>query len=297
MNIEHMENIYNQLYAFAVGSRFKARLKDAEEKFVQNDDRSDTDGFAEWFIFNYRDPETNEQIINLFDEYNENDADKAIINAIKNSRRSIFEIRTEHEKTAFKDIFTSDDYIIENFVTGEGQLASARLVAFEGKYYLIGDYFELELEYKESIKKYLLDQYNQYTIVQGPTPLDVFFDLNGHLIFKVMGIIQNVSEENALDDGLLLYQATYAFNCGMEDLYDQLMKLEFPVYADEEEEPILRVMDDDIILAEIEITNGMFYVLCNDERHLETMLNMMKPILNEHIVFVKSETFTLEDML
>lgn len=297
MNIEHMENIYNQLYAFAVGSKFKTRLKNAEEKFVQNDDRSDTDGFAEWFIFNYRDPETNEQIINLFDEYNENDADKAIINAIKNSRRSIFEIRTEHEKTAFKDIFTSDDYIIENFVTGEGQLASARLVAFEGKHYLIGDYFELELEYKESIKKYLLDQYNQYTIVQGPTPLDVFFDLNGHLIFKVMGIIQNVSEENALDDGLLLYQATYAFNCGMEDLYDQLMKLEFPVYADEEEEPILRVMDDDIILAEIEITNGMFYVLCNDERHLETMLNMMKPILNEHIVFVKSETFTLEDML
>lgn len=297
MNIELMENLYNQLYAFAVETKFKDRLKDAEKKFVQNDDHSDTDGFAEWFIFNYRDPETNEQIIDLYEVSDENDADRALIKAIKDSRRSIFEIRLEHEKTAFKDIFSNEDYIVENFITGEGQLASARLIEFKGKYYLIGDYFELELDYKDSIKKYLLDQYNQYTIVHGPMPLNDFFDLNGHLIFKVMGIIQNVSEENAFDEGLLLYQATYAFKCSMEALYEQLMRVELPVYADEEEEPILRVMDDDTILAEIEVTNGMFYVLCNDERHLNIMLDIIKPILDDSIVFVKSETFTLEDML
>lgn len=297
MNIEHLEELYNQLYTFAVGARFKDLLATAEQSFVQNDDRSDTDGFAEWFIFNYRAPQSGERIIDLFEPTEDIDETSTLLDAIRQSGRSLYEVRIEHEKAAFKDIFSGEDFIIENFFLGYGILASARLVTLDGKHYSVGDIFELELQYKDSIKKYILDQYNQFTVAQGPTSLDDFFDLNGHLIYKVMGIVQNISEENAYDDVLLLHQATYAFKCTQDALYDLLMTLEKPVFADEDEEPILRVMDEDAILAEIEITNGMFYVLCNDERHLNTMRAIIQPILNENIVFVKTETFTLEDML
>lgn len=297
MNIEQLEELYNQLYTFAVDAKFKDLLATAEHTFVQNDDQSDTEGFAEWFIFNYRAPQSGERIIDQFIPSDNGEDTVTLLKAIKRSVRSLYEVRFEHEKAAFKDVFSGEDFIIENFMIGDGVLASARLVTLEDKHYLIGDIFELELQYKDSIKKYVLDQYNQYTVAHGPTSLNDFFDLNGHLIYKVMGIVQSISEENAYDDVLLLHQATYAYKCSQDALYDLLMALEVPIYADDEDDQILRVMDEDSVLAEIEITNGMFYILCNDESHLKTMLALMKPILNENVVFVKTDTFTLEDML
>ncbi|HAS74053.1 MAG TPA: hypothetical protein DCS67_07905 [Clostridiales bacterium UBA8960] len=294
MSIELLEDLYDKLYEFAVRPEYNESLIRAEKKFILNEDQTDTDGFAEWFIFNYVDPNTEQRLINLF---NAKEASSAHLDAIKRSKRCLYEVRKEHEKTALKDLFSGEDYMIDHINLGNDQIVSARIVHFEHHNYIVGDLFEMEMQYKDSIKKYLLDQYNQYVTAFGLTTLDDFFDYNAHLIYKVMGIINTVSEENAYDDALMLYQTTYAFKCAQDALYDQLMTLKSPVYADEDDEPILRVMNDDTIIAEIEITNGMFYVLCNDEKHSEVMLALMKPLLNEEIVFVKSETLTLEDIL
>lgn len=294
MSIELLEELYNHLYEFAIKPEFKENLVLAEKRFVLNEDQTDTDGFAEWFIFNFKDPNTEKRLIDL---YIASEDSKDLFKALKLSRRSLYEVRREHEKTAFKNIFTGEDYIIEKISLGNEQIVSARIVNFDHQFYVVGDIFEMELQYKDSIKKYLLDQYNQYITVNGMTTLDDFFDYNGHLLFKVMGIINTISEENAYDDGLMLYQASYAYKCDKDKLYDQLMTLKYPVYADEDDEPILRVMNEDTILSEIEITNGLFYVLCNDERHLDIMLALIKPLLNEEIVFIKTETLTLEDIL
>lgn len=300
MSIELLESIYNDLYEYAVMPSYRELLKKAEGTFILNDDKTDTDGFAEWFIFNFRNEADGKRLIDHYELSHKNANNAEMIEAlaaIKKSKRSLYEVRSEHEQAVLKDIFSHEDYVIENTIVEIDQLISGRIVILNEKNYLVGDIFEIELHYKESIVKYILDQYNQYTIVAGMISLDGFLDLNGHLIYKIMVILSSIDEENSFENELMLYQATYAFRCTSDALYDKLMTLHLPVFADEDDEPILRVMEEDVIVAEIEITNGQFYVLCNNEAHLHQMLEIMKSILSDEIVFLKTETYSLEDLL
>jgi hypothetical protein len=211
--------------------------------------------------------------------------------------RSLYVIRTERDQSIVKDLFTNEDFLLNHTMQESNLLLSARLISIEHENYLIGDIFEFDLEFKDTFKKIVLENYNQYVNQYGPTPLNAFLDINGHLLYKIMDIVHQVDEENAYEQELMLYQATYAYNCSTDELYDRLMTIKFPVYSDEDDEPILRVMEEDLIIAEIEITNGQLYILCNNESHLNKMMEAMHSIVANDLVFLKSETFTLEELL
>lgn len=297
MHIDTLENVLNDLYEFAISKEFSEDLKKAESIFVLNEDHSDSEGFAEWFIFNYRLTKSQKTLVEMFKYNTIQEDDVMALESLKKSKRSIFELKTERENRVLKDLFTQEDYILSHEVFEEDQLISARLASCEGSHYLIGDIYTIESSFKESLKKYVLDQYNQYCITSGQVSWDVFLDVNAQLLYKVMGILTRVEEENTIENELMLYQATYAFLCSIDALHDQFIKIELPVFADEDEEPILRVMEEDSVIAEIEITNGQFYVLCNTQEHLDHMMTLLEAMLSSEIVFVKTEQFTLEDLL
>lgn len=300
MSIELLESIVNDLYEYAVLPKFSSLIKKAEDRFLITEDKTDTVGFAEWFIFNYRDAQKNEKLI---DHYKLSDQSADIpevveaLDAIKASKRSLYEVRSDRDQAVLKDIFNNDDFIIENTIVELDQMISGRIVTLGHKHYLIGDIYEIESHYKESIVKFILDQYNQYTTSMGRMTLDAFLDIQGHLIYKVKDIVNSIDEENSFEEELMLYQATYGFRCTQEALYDRILEINLPVFPDEDDEPILRVMQEDVIIAEIEITNGQFYVLCNNEAHLHQMIDLMNTVINEDIVFLKTETYTLEELL
>lgn len=297
MNYEALDHLFNQLYEFAVRPEHHDALKRAEKAFIVSEDFSDTNGFTEWFIFNYRDQVGGSRLIDQAIVSNQEDEINQSLLALGNSLRSLFEIRTERGKSIVKDIFTGEDFLLNHAIQESNLLLSARLISIEHENYLIGDIFEFDLEYRDTFKKIILENYNQYVNQYGPTPLAVFLDLNGHLLCKIMEIVHQVDEENAYEQELMLHQATYAYNCTTEELYDRLMTIKFPVYSDEDEEPILRVMEEDQIIAEIEITNSQLYVLCNNESHLNKMIEAMTALISHDLVFLKSETFTLEELL
>jgi len=300
MSIELLESIVNDLYEYAVLPKFSNLIKKAEDRFLITEDKTDTVGFAEWFIFNYRDAQKNEKLI---DHYKLSDQSADIpevveaLDAVKASKRSLYEVRSDRDQAVLKDIFNNDDFIIENTIVELDQMISGRIVTLGHKHYLIGDIYEIESHYKESIVKFILDQYNQYTNSMGRMTLDAFLDIQGHLIYKVKDIVNSIDEENSFEEELMLYQATYGFRCTQEALYDRILEINLPVFPDEDDEPILRVMQEDVIIAEIEITNGQFYVLCNNEAHLHQMIDLMNTVINEDIVFLKTETYTLEELL
>ena len=297
MHIDTLEIVLNDLYEFAISKAFSEDLKKAERIFVLNEDRSDSEGFAEWFIFNYRLEKNHKTLVEMF-KYNENQEDNTTaLESLRKSKRSIFELKTEREQRVLKDIFTQEDFILSHEVFEVDQLISARLVTDEHNHYLIGDIYAIDSSFKDSLKKYVLEQYNQYCITSGQVSWDVFLDVNAQLLYKVMGILTKVEEENTVENELMLYQATYAFLCSIDDLHDKFIEIDLPVFADEDEEPILRVMEEDVIIAEIEITNGQFYVLCNNHDHLNHMITLLETMLSSEIVFVKTEQFTLEDLL
>ncbi|GAB6109568.1 hypothetical protein [Fusibacter bizertensis] len=300
MNIEMIESIYNDLYEFIVMPSNKKELEIAREQFVLKEDKSDTDGFAEWLIFNYTHSETQQRMIERFklkQPLSENLEALSILEALKTSQRSLYEVGIEHDQIALKDIFTNDDFLLTSSFTELTSFISARVLGIDNEHVVVGDVFDLEPSFKDSIKKYILDQYNQVAIGQGIMSISSFLDANGHLLYKVMDIVNQVEEENAYEAELNLYQSTYAYRCTQADLYDLFMTLSLPVFADEDEEPILRVMDEDVILSEIEIANGQFYVLCNTPEHSEKMKHIIAPILSKDIIFIKDEIFSLEDLL
>jgi len=300
MSIELLESIVNDLYEYAVLPKFSSLLKKAEDRFLITEDKTDTVGFAEWFIFNYRDAQKNEKLIDHYKRSVQSaDIPEVVeaLDAIKASKRSLYEVRSDRDQAVLKDIFNNDDFIIENTILELDQMISGRIVTLGHKHYLIGDIYEIESHYKESIVKFILDQYNQYTNSMGRMTLDAFLDIQGHLIYKVKDIVHSIDEENSFEEELMLYQATYGFRCTQEALYDRILEINLPVFPDEDDEPILRVMQEDVIIAEIEITNGQFYVLCNNEAHLHQMIDLMNAVINEDIVFLKTETYTLEELL
>ena len=296
MNLELLDEIYNELYAYISLPIHETAFTNGKSIFVMNEDGSDTDGFAEWLIFNYRNTDQ-KRTIDLFRLPSEDEMNSVLLNALKKSFRSIFDVKIERGQVYLKDIFTNDDYLVSSTLLEADRLVSARLITVDGENAIVGDTFEMDTFYLESVRKYLLDQYNQFVQTNGMMSLTDFLDLNGHLLYKVMTILTQVEEENSDSDELVLYQATYAFNCPMDILYDRLLNLSLPVFSDEDEEPILRVMKEDDIVAEIEITNGQFYVLCNNASHREMMHGVISEILDETIVFLKDDVFSLEDLL
>ncbi len=300
MSIELLESIVNDLYEYAIMPKFNTLLKVAEKRFLITEEKKDTVGFAEWFIFNYKDSQSKEKLI---DHYKLSDQSADIpevveaLDAIKASKRSLYEVRSDRDQAVLKDIFNNDDFAIENTIVALDQMVSGRIVTLGHKHYLIGDIFEIESRYKESIVKYTLEQYNQYTVKKGMMTLDAFLDISAHLIYKVMDIVIAIDEENAFEEELMLYQASYGFRCSKDALYDRIIAINLPVFPDEEDEPILRVMQEGEIIAEIEITNGQFYVLCNNEAHLHQMIDLMSAVINEDIVFLKTETYSVDDLL
>ena len=300
MMLEMLDSIYNKLYEYAVLPKFKSDLEEAEKIFVMNDDKEDIEGFTEWFIFNNRSTKNQKRLIETFtlngkDEQIEENV--KILNGIKKSFRSLFSVTVEYDKAILKDIFTQHDYILENMVFEENQLVCARVVEIDHCFYIVGDIFEFEISFKEAIKKYILDQYNQFSVINGVMSVEDFLDLNGYLLYKILRIIQTIEEENAFDEDLMLFQATYGYVCAQELLYEKLLDLPIMIIADEDEEPILRVIEEDIIVAEIEIEEKMFHILCNNEQHLHEMIKTLEMITNAEIVYLKTEKYTLEDLL
>jgi hypothetical protein len=57
------------------------------------------------------------------------------------------------------------------------------------------------------------------------------------------------------------------------------------------------VFKDNIILAELEFIQPTLYVLCNNEKHLENMTNLLKAIESEEFVFLGKDVVTLDELL
>jgi hypothetical protein len=293
MNAHEFEELYTEFVEFAISDCYKPELEAAKRFFINEKDESDITGFTEWFVFNYP---MNSTGVTIIDEYYKSNPSEDVKLATE-SFRSIFEISTEREKFFLTDLITSDHYeLIEPIQHSEG-LYSLRVIPVNDLYMVVGDIYEFDVLYKDSLKKYFLDQYNQLTSIGNPMDLRTFVQEQNHLIYKLLNITDGVYEENITDESLLLHQTTYAYKMSGDALVELLLGLEVPVYPDEEDIGIYRVMLEDEILAEIEIFDQKLNVLCNNESHSRLITEMFKPLLSDSFIFVSSNTYTLEELL
>lgn len=293
MQYNEIEQAYENLIDFSMRDKYQAMIKEAQPVFVLSEDQSDIEGFAEWFIFNYK-TEGQPTIVSEYHQIMKT----AISKAFTESTRSIFSVKKENQALVLTDILTNDNYLIKHdFYTDKG-LLSLRLVTVEDQTFIVSDIYEFDPAHEGVIRKYLFEQYNDYCKSNGAVTIEDFIRDQNHLILKVSNIITELYQSDESEDEFLLYQTSYAFNCSEEDIIERLLTLEnYVLFADEEEDHIYRLLKSEELLAEIEVKNQLLYVLTTSQALSHQLIHVFEALIDDDFAFIKTEILTINEIL
>lgn len=289
-----LEMVYEDVLAFGIGPELKEDVAIANGLYIGDDELQEAQGFDEWYVFNYRSGQNGKSIIDLAAAHG---VENAL--ALKDSFRSFFEVSLQRECVYLKDIFTGEDYLLIEENMSEGSIVSLRIGYSESLkgYVPICESYNFEPLYKEVIKKYVLAQYNEYVKEFGALSVNEFIQRTLKTIFKMHNIVNALYDELEVEEELLLHEATYAFTCSVDEILEQLEGLPFDLYVDEDESDIVRIIHDEVIIAELEVISPKLNVLCNSASHLNLLKKAIDALELSSLVFLKEETLTIDGVL
>lgn len=287
------ESIYEEVLAFGIQKRFAEDIKRANIAFIEDDSLQDAQGFDEWYVFNYNTLE-DKTICRLAEE-----AEVSNANLLSNTFRGFFEVSVQRDTCYIKDILTGEDYKLVGENLSEGAIVSMRIGFSEAEsaYVAFCETYNFEPLYKDVIKKYILSRYNEVVKSFGPMPLVAFLQKDLLLVFKMHNIVNTLYDETDVEEELLLHEATYAYKCSTDELVGALEHLPFTLYLDEEDSDLLRVVHEEVIIAEIEFVSPKLNILCNSEQHLAMMMKAIDALNIEALVFMKKDILTIDNVL
>lgn len=289
-----VEQIFEDVLSEMVSEKHQKLFEVAQKQFVTEADESDFIGLDEWYVFHFRCPSSGKTTLETF-LINEpqSDAKKLI-----KSFRSIFEVRIENEKTVLKDLFTKADFVLENALPHQESLVSLRLLLNEnGEYASFGETYTFEPLYKETIFRHFMNHYNQYVSAYGHTRFETFLDLQGHLIYKMLTVINQLYDDQYTEEELELFEGVYLYNMSDDALIERLMTLAFVIEPDDEDENIYRLFSGEEMLAELELLKPKLHVLCNRSAHLQQVMKAFESVLDDQLVFASQQTVSLDAFL
>ena len=290
MKIDALEELFSEMLAAVLSEKDQSAFENARAQFIMTDDGSDYEGFSEWFLFNYLDLESGLTFVERFA------AKRSEVEILKKSFRSIFEVRYEHEETYLKDIFTKEDFKVKGIPLNSDELVSLRLVPIEDTYEPLGDIFRVDAGYRTLIEKQVLEQFNDYIRHYGSTSMRQFLNAQNQLVFKMMHVIQ-ITGETLDEESYLLHQAQYAYKRTREEIVNILEQNGNGFTIEYVEASIYNMFVGESLFAELEFNDPVLYVLCNNEKHLDDIVNLFNPLLDEDFVFLSKDVVTLDELL
>lgn len=289
-----MEEYYEKVLAQVLCKKYHELFDIAKKQFVLEEDESDFVGLDEWYVFNFQNPTTGRTMIEDYVLEHPN-SEESVLNQ---SFRSIFDIRVEKNRMVVKDIFTKEDYILDSGLSSEEGLVSIRLVkTSDDTFDYFGECFTFEPLYKETIYKHIMNHYNQYVSAFGHVSFDVFLIKQGHLIYKMLTIINQLYDHQYSEEELQLFEGVYLYKMTDDALLDKLMELNLRIHPDEDDELVFRVYSEESVIAELELMNPKLHVLCNQQSHLDQMIEAIKPLLDESFVFLNAQILEIDSLL
>jgi hypothetical protein len=294
MQLKDIEVTYEALYDFAMQAHNRAFIENAKRQYVANEDGSDIEGFNEWFIFSYIPDNAQLPLATQYAKLRKTPHAEAIAGSF----RSVYDVSVDAVGFLLKDIFSRDTFRLDGAQPLDTGLMSLRIIDVSSSVFFVGDVLYYDQAYMEIITKYILEQYNQHCSAYGPVDLKAFLMSQSMLIFKMSSIMSEIYEENSIDETYLLYQAVYAFRNTISECIEQLLELkDIVLISDEDDDTLLRVIQDDRILAELEFEGQFLNLLCNSEADRSYMQSLLKPMENESFVFIKAEVLTIDELL
>lgn len=300
--METMENKINEvmdaLIYLTSKDQYAEEIENAHELFNKGlDEESFEMGFNFWLILEYT-FKNGSSFINELMLKNELDQQHSkILTALKDSFISIFEVKKTEREVFLKDIFTNNDYPIENYNFEAEELVSTRIVTIEGNNYITDELTTWESRYKSSIKKSILEKYNEYSKQNKHATLEYFIKNNALLIYKFLIILKNSEVELVFqDEEFYVFQSIYVIKDheGFNQIIKKSKQLEtHPDYDGE----VVMLKEDDLKISEIVIKNEKIEVECTSKEELKEANTLVEEVFGDTIQKVKDEVLNIEDLL
>ncbi|MCX7794152.1 MAG: hypothetical protein N2257_07110 [Thermodesulfovibrionales bacterium] len=182
--IKMQEDIYrvlNQITDF-IYEHYQEDIQDAHELFWEEERPEELLhgmlldigelNFDDWLTIDYRNP-YGESFIELYEKYSEPDVDKDIINALKESRISLYEVEgVEDGRIKLRDLLRNTvfypDWQLPDSQLKTGDLFATRFIRLNERFFMGKCIYPFHSTLKEEILRYLDMQYNRYLKNENP---------------------------------------------------------------------------------------------------------------------------------
>ncbi|MBN2899163.1 MAG: hypothetical protein JXO44_10360 [Clostridia bacterium] len=273
-------------------------LEAAKEAFLKGIESSYREyGFDNWLLCDF---EYEGQ--NMMTYYSQNQPvmalEKPILQTIKDSWFSYFEVFEIEGKSLIKDLFTKDDYRVENSeLLSGGTVVAARLYPLEDKVYIeIFESFDAQLH--QHVSGAVLAKYNEYCSQNGTIEIDTFIKSHSVLLYKFMNVFKNVSNlsEEDSEEEYMVYQSDYVFE-DRDKIIDALSTEGCFEFLEKDSDYEIYSYTCNGVIVEILITQHKMEIEAPTESSRQIVKEKIETLLEGYINFVQDLTLQIDDIL
>jgi len=224
--------------------------------------------------------------------------DIELAEAAKNSMLSVFKVFELEKYSYIKDVFTKEDYMVENVMDIDRNPVIARVITYKKKNYIIEVVNEWAEESEDSIRKSIYEKYNEYCSKISNIEISEFLRKNSIIIYKYLMIYKDVKIKSVFqDEEFFLHLATYSI-IDIEIFNKLINEAENIVFqTDEYDNEIYELSVDKVVICEIEVINNLFEIQCRNNEDLLESMNEIEKTLKNSIVKLKEEILNVEDLI
>ena len=218
--------------------------------------------------------------------------------AAKNSILSVFKVFELERYTYIKDVFTKEDYMIENMMDIDRNPIIARVITYKKKNFIIEVVNEWAEESEDSIRKSIYEKYNEYCSKIKNTEINEFLRKNAIIIYKYLMIYKDIKIKSVFqDEEFFLHLATYSI-INMDMFNKSINESENIVFqTDEYDNDIYELSMENVVICEIEVISNNFEIQCRNNEDLVESMNEIDRIFKNSIVKLKEEVLNVEDLI
>jgi len=287
MSIKFLEETMDLMAKYYISIAGEEFLNAKRALFSGEDDVVYNDGiFLDWLIC-----DKNIDYKNITNESN-----KKFIDAIISSYFSIFEVIEIDGKSFVKDIFTGDDFKLENSdEVNSDTLYAGRIIKFrEGKHYLkIFSGYDKEL--KKVFYSGIMKKYNEWFNEKGAVDIKEFISNESIAIYKFLNIYDTISLNDEEDEDYYVYQIEYIFPD--KKLVKGILDKEAEFIEEHDDGMIYRLNVDEVSFVELVLSENKIELETTLEDSIGKCKMKMTEIFGDRIKHLRDVKLFIDDLL
>jgi len=292
-----IDELYEKLLMLLSDEKYLDEIERAHDFFSNGLEEETVEiGFNQWLMFDY----VFQNGSSFIDELLMNDLldDTELVMAAKNSILSVFKVFELERYTYIKDVFTKEDYMIENMMDIDRNPIIARVITYKKKNFIIEVVNEWAEESEDSIRKSIYEKYNEYCSKIKNTEINEFLRKNAIIIYKYLMIYKDIKIKSVFqDEEFFLHLATYSI-INMDMFNKSINESENIVFqTDEYDNDIYELSMENVVICEIEVISNNFEIQCRNNEDLVESMNEIDRIFKNSIVKLKEEVLNVEDLI